>query len=212
MSESLGYRRFVKTHYAVVPLLAEGRSLDRRLTGAERRAVAIAGAAPTHLMTLNSASLDREEIGPSWARFKKQLQRRHNRTLIYLAAPARSTRGGGFHLHVLLWGFLPAPMLHGIARRVGFGSPHIHRIAPTVEDRLFATVYVCGQTEPVFGSDHHRRHRTRERWSPRFSRTSDKVLKEKNPELLSALERSKDCSISDRELVAALPTFIGSNG
>lgn len=102
-------------------------------------------------------------------------------------------------------------MLHGIARRVGFGSPDIHEIAPTIEDRLFATVYICGQTEPVFGSDHHRRHGTRERWSPRFSRTGDEVLKERNPELLSALKRAKDRSVSDEELVAALPRFISSN-
>jgi hypothetical protein len=208
MSSDRAYRRFVDTHLAIIPSLARGKTPARRLGDGDRRAIAVAGTAPTHLLTLNSADLDRQESASAWVLFRKHLERKRGRPLIYLSAPARSVGGGGYHRHVLLWEFLYAPTLHGIARKVGFGGPDIQRIGESVEDKLFATVYVFGQTESVLGSAHHRRHRDRGQWAHRFSRTSDEVLKRLNPQLLSALEMARDRSVSDKELVEMLPRFI----
>lgn len=211
MKTSLAYRRFVDTAGAAVGKLARGIPLGRNLSPGERRCLAIASAAPTNLLTLNSKSFERDQIGPAWSRLHKRIDRQTKRPLVYYGVSARSYGDGGYHLHLLLWDYLHVPSLHGHAPAVGFGKPHIDQIGQTVEDKLWTTLYVCGQTESLFGSKYHGRHRKRERWSRSFFRTSDRVLEVANPQLLSAIKMAEDRSVSDQELVKLVPRFINTN-
>jgi hypothetical protein len=210
MSTSRDYRRFVDTAGAAVGKLARGIPLGRRLTSAERRCLAIASARPTNFLTLNSKSFEQDQIGPAWSMLHKRIERQTRRPLVYYAVRARSYGDGGFHSHLLLWDYLHAPSLHGHAPGVGFGKPHIDQIGPTVEDKLWTTAYVCGQTEPIFGSEYHLRHQKPEKRSHRHSRTSNRVLVATNPQLLSALKMAESRFVSDQELVEMLPRFIST--
>ena len=109
---------------------------------------------------------------------------------------------------ILLWGYLHATMLHGQARAVGFGPPHIEQIEPGAHNVLKVVRYVCGQTESVFGSREHERHQDRQRWGRSFIHSGRATLKARNHKLLSALDLAQDGSVSDFELLERLPRFI----
>jgi hypothetical protein len=196
------------------------RSFSRRLTSQERVAVAVAGTAPTHLLTIDSAVTDRAQFAAGWRRVVKRLARlrqRSRRPLIHVATIARSgSGGGGYHLHALLWNeYLHHPVLGKHCREAGLGGPNIQQL-PAAGANFFevlrATTYVLGQHEALFGSDHHRRHRALPPCARSYLAPQSGTLAAFHPELLAALGRATDRSVTDDELVAAVPLFSSDNG
>jgi hypothetical protein len=132
-----------------------GKEFHRRLTRAERLAIAIAGASPRRHLTLGSRDLDREGVARAWCLLRQRVARarRMPDRLVYFAVPARSADADGYHLHCLLWGdYLHRAPLIGHAKAAGFGEVlDIQWIGETPWDRLGVACYVLGQCEPVFG-------------------------------------------------------------
>lgn len=187
---------------------------SRPLCVPERLLLTVYGTAPTHLLTIDSSVECREVFMAKWRRLVKRLARqkqRSRRPLVYFGTVAKSTSsGGGYHLHALLWEYLHLPVLLGHTRDVGLGRPDIRQItSPHINamEVFHATAYVLAQHEPVFGTDHHRRHQPLPTYARRYLAPQRRTLSRYHPDLLSALDRAQDRTISDDALVRAIPRF-----
>lgn len=201
------FRRGLADHPEIrMAALADGKPPDRPLSLRERQCIAIASAEPTHHLILSSADLGRDELGAAWGKLRKRIVRKTKRPLVYVATPACTSRGTGYHLHVLLWEFIWRPMVVAQAREVGFGDrPFIKQIGGTPLDRLTQTAYAIGQQHPVFGSEHHKANRSREKFKRTTFRSVQTTLRKHNPKLLSALRDAETGSVSDLELLERHP-------
>jgi hypothetical protein len=115
---------------------------------------------------------------------------------------------GGWHAHMLVW---EEPYITGLIRhavKAGLGRIDVKPIHADPMAALAEAVYVLGQTESVFGTDIHERHRERPVGARRFSHSQASTLKKHHPELLHALELAKDPALTDQMLFSALPIFI----
>lgn len=207
-------------------ILARHR-LTRPLTPAERIALAVAGTEPTHLLTIDSALRDRSAFDRAWRQLAKRVARRrpYKPPLAYFGTVAQGEGSGGFHLHMLLWDFLYAPMLIGQTRAVGLGHPDIKQIGATVLrgrppetlsaverhqlsiDQLQTAAYIVNQHEPAFGRPHHQRHQPRAVGRRRYLYPQRKTLALAQPKLLAALDAARSPTVSDEELIRQLPRF-----
>lgn len=216
-----------------ITALALGRPLARPLTEMERLTVAIATMArPTHFLTLDSPpGVDHTQAACEWGKLTKRIVRSRStrRPLIYVGSIAQSG-AGGYHAHMLLWEHLHLGMLRGHLRELRLGRPCIRHIPTTtfpagpltIEDHVTSlcnlaevgrtTAYVLGQHEPVFGSDHHRRHAARQRSKRRYLRPLAPTLETHKPELLAAVEAAKDRTVTDVQLVRGVPMFSNRTG
>lgn len=205
--------------------ISSGRPINRPLTEAERIAVAVAASEPTHLLTIDSAIHDRQTFDRAWRLLAKRLARRrpYRQPLVYFGSVAQGLGDGGFHVHLLLWEFLPAWMLHQQTHAVGLGHPKIQQIGASVLrrrpleelkndehyslllERLYVTRYVVNQHEAVLGGSHHQRHQPRAAGKRRYLYPQAATLDRARPNLLAALKAARSPTVSDEELIRYLP-------
>jgi hypothetical protein len=188
--------------------LQRGLPLGRAMTDLERKTVAVAACSPTHHLTITS-KLGRPEFMDRFADLKKRIKRRRG-PLIYVGVAAAGLGDGGYHAHLLLWGYQHLPPLHGDLRDLGLGWPHIERIrtrpGPAL-DALTTTAYVLGQEEPVFGSRKHCENGERPRSKRRFLTPHRATLAKHHPQLLAALDAASDPTVPDEALLSRLPSL-----
>ena len=177
--------------------------LGRPMTEAERIAIALCSARPSHMLTWHKPVDDRTWKS-LWPVVVKRINRGRDRRdrLTYFGSRACSVTYAADHIHVLLWDFLWAPMLHKIARQMELGNPDLLRIP---SEPVFATAqvvsYVVGQRTPVFGTKHHLRHEPRSRNERRWFWPQRRTLAKHRPELLAAIENAKCTSLGDSALI-----------
>jgi hypothetical protein len=185
-------------------LLKEGRLPDRPLSMPERRTIALCHARPTGAMTLDSRDLDSKGVRSAFSRLMRRLGRwRQGKALSYFAIPACSTGHDGWHIHCLVWDFIPKETLRRHARAVGFGGAKIKTLRELGELDYFRMIaYHLRQNNDVFGITERHRHKPQPKGAHSFLYSA-----EGNPKLLSALNMAKDKSVSDIELLRACPLF-----
>lgn len=202
--------RFFKT----LNRLKQGHLLDNSFNEAERIVVALLPSPPSAMLTLHGPR-DGSEMGQTWIKFKKRMNRARNRSrpFIYLGTRADGLGAGGEHLHLLLWDYLWKDSLARQTRELGLGSPCIRSVTSDPLDPIrpaWPIAYVLGQQQPIFGTEHHHRHKPRAKYQRRLLVPQRATLAEHQPELLSALEAAKSPSISDAELLSRVPFFISN--
>ena len=191
--------------------LERGLPLERSMTYLERLAVAVAWTEPTHALTLTSTIENRGEFAHFFRLLRQRVQRRTSRPkvpLIYVGSFACGNGDGGYHAHLLLWGYVSMKMLHPQLRELGLGLPEIKQITPDPHNRLVATSYALSQHEPIFGHTRAHSHHDRDKGARRFTSPQRSTLARHHPKLLHALDVARDQSLSDKELCEALPRFI----
>ena len=195
--------------------LRDEGSLQRPLTQAERICVAVAHAEPTHAVNLTSRDLDHEGAARAFAIWLKQINRRRTRSypFTYFGAIAQSKESkGGAHIHLLAWEFLPKTWVRD---RAGFGRGHIRYLADPGNSSSTAS---CRSPMPLADANRclalpitaamSRCPRTS---GPTSSQAS--TIAQVQPQLLSGLQLAKDRSVSDIELLEALPILVrGTRG
>lgn len=191
--------------------LRDERSLQRSLSQAERICIAVAHAEPTHAITLTSKDLDHDGAAKAFAVWLKQINRLRTRSypFIYFGTIARSKEGEGrAHIHLLAWEFLPKTWVRD---RAGFGRGHIRYLADpgTLRfERFVPVTYAVGQHESVFGSINHRSNEPLPKNKRAHLVPQASTIAQVQPQLLSGLELAKDRSVSDIELLEALPILV----
>lgn len=213
-------RNNVADTWTLVAAADRGYELSRKMRRPERIALAVAGCAPSHLITFDSTYDDRDDFMEAWRRLVRRIERWQKGPWIYVATVARSDGQAGYHAHVLAWSYLRIEVLGRHARESGLGpQPDIQMIAQPVSDEaqitelldfqnaLDTTVYVLGQHDPIFGSTDHVRHQQLPAGSRRWLLPHRSTLKARHPELLDALDVAQDRSASDDDLVSSLPVF-----
>ncbi|MGN6372150.1 MAG: hypothetical protein ACTHM1_04055 [Solirubrobacteraceae bacterium] len=191
--------------------LRRGRPLGRPLTLLERIALAVASAAPTHHLVISTTDASRESLARAFTLWVRRLERykaRSYKNLIYIGTAAQGLGDGGYHLHLLLWNYLHAPVLHGQAKALNLGRSHITKVKADPMNVLTTVSYVLGQQEEVFGSRKHRLNQPREKGKRHYFHPHLKTLQKHRPELFVALKVAKDKSIPDERFFLLLPSFI----
>ena len=191
--------------------LHRGLPFGRKLTLAERRCLAVIDAQPTGFLTVDSL-LDRDRTMCAWECFRKRVDRRKRARapLVYVATASKGVGKGGYHLHALLWEYLPKRVWIGALKGAGFGGGRIDSIATYRErpiDAMQQVAYLFRQHEEVFGKTYAHRHAGRARGSWRLLRPQKRTLQRHCPRLFAALEAANDASLQDKDLVDALPLF-----
>jgi hypothetical protein len=188
----------------VLRTLQEGKLPSRPLTRAERRTIAVCHARPTGAMTLDSRDLDSKGVRSAFSKLTRRLRNmRFGKSLSYFAVPACSTGHDGWHIHCLVWDFIPKETLRRHARAVGFGGAEIKTLRELGELDYFRMIaYHLRQNDDVFGITKRHRHKPQPKWARSYLYSV-----EDNPKLLSALNMARDKSVSDIELLRACPLF-----
>ncbi len=214
-SEGRTYRRMLNYEgdgdSAVLHTLSMGRTVERPMTEHERLIVGIYSTEPTSALTLSSQNMSHAEANRSRQNLLKAVRRRVNRPdrpLIYCATVACSEGHGGYHLHMLLWEYLPQGIVAGIARLLGFGPPYFRNLSGLDDlNRFTATAYCLRQMTPAFDSKTHQDHRPRPKHAKEILYPANKTLAAEKPELLSAIRDAKSKHVSDIELISRVPFF-----
>ena len=195
---------------AAVDAARAGFPPHRRLSPAERLAAALLRyASPTHHLTLHGAGLGRKELQRAWEHLRKRLARERPSVglPLYIGTAVRASGADGWHMHLLLWNYVHAPVLHKHVRELGLGSGHIERIpSPEIDPggALTRIAYVLGQEEPVFGSRHDRRHDDRVAGNHRLLKPQMATLQQRAPGIFAALQAAKDPDVTDETLWFAM--------
>jgi len=166
----------------------------------ERLLVALLAAAPTHILTLHSADMSRPETMAPWARCRKRMQRHRGKPFIHIASMVKGLdSAGGYHVHALLNEYVHLPVVHGHAHHVEFHA-HLEHFASRPDLGHIAGIsYVLGQTQSVFGSRHHERHRPRGHGDHRLHHPHERTLAIWAPATLSALTAPTSPAVTDRD-------------
>ncbi len=192
--------------------LRDEGSLQRPLSQAERICIAVAHAEPTHSITLTSKDLDHEGAAKAFAVWLKQINRRRSRSypFIYFGTIARSKEGeGGAHIHLLAWEFLREDVGQGQSRvsdEATFATWPIQALCGS--SALSRSPMPVGQHESVFGSTNHRSNEPLPKNKRAHLVPQASTIAQVQPQLLSGLELAKDRSVSDIELLEALPILV----
>lgn len=189
--------------------VSHGTELDRPLSKAERRAVAVLIAQPTHILTISSKIEDPVEHSNAFRRFRKRLSEKLKKPWVYVAVPARERSADRFHLHCVHWDFIPGGIIRKHSRESGLGeNPKFRYIAEQdVFEQGDRVLYELAQNVPLFGLTHHLRHRPPPRHSKVFRCPKNKTLEIEKPNLLSALRMAQSRSVSDLQLLSEAPYF-----
>ena len=198
-------------------VLTRGRDLPESLSTSERYVIAVgAGAPPAHSLTLTSALACPAEANESFAKFRKRIEYEIGSPFIYFATLAKSAKGhAGWHFHIVHWnGFIHVNKIRAHALGSGFEKWVKVDYLPrkTALEQLDILAYLPRQHERVFDSHVHARHEPRRKGGRTIQKPHDKTLAKHQPKLLSAINRARDPSIPDHQLVAPLPIFIGGGG
>ena len=186
------------------------------MTPNERFVVAVIAAHPTHTLTIHSQDASRSEMTALFRRLVKRINRslikrspRRSTPLIYVATAACAQGSTRYHVHVLLWDYLHAPVVIGHCKALGLGKPQLRQLPADRTDVNYwnQVAYVMTQHEPAFGTRHHQRHEPLVRSGRQFMYPQDATLRAHCPQLLSALGDANDPTLSDETLCARLPKF-----
>lgn len=189
--------------------LAEGKQLDRRLTMAERRAVAVLASQPTNVLHISSQISDPAEYSDAFRSFRKRLNNELGRPWVYVASPARALGAERFHLHCLHWNYLPPGIIRRHCRESGMGEiPRFWYLGNLrVIDQGDQVLYSLHQNEPLFGSLHHRENQAPPKHSKAFLCPKRKTLDSSQSKLLSLMKMAESRSVSDFQLLNQAPYF-----
>jgi hypothetical protein len=160
--------------------------------------------------------MTREELGVAsghlWRNVERAMSRgRGRRRVIYVACPAWS-KNRRWHLHALLWGYVPLePVLLPQARRLGFREDiSIAAIPPMTRNSgdiaaFIISAYLVRQYHGVFGTRQRSGHLPAPPGKREFLVPHAATLQAHEPRLLRNLEAARRRSVPDAALCRQWP-------